>query len=127
MMKMKMIALYDGKCSLCQRTKRTFQKLDWNQKIEWISLQEYEGSQFSALELRRELHIILPNGNVLKGFDAVRKLLVKSPPTVLLGLLLYLPFIPLIGHPIYRWIAKNRYKFLKKTCTDGSCSIEEKN
>ncbi|WP_449621398.1 thiol-disulfide oxidoreductase DCC family protein [Robertmurraya sp. Marseille-Q9965] len=124
---MKIIALYDRKCSLCQRTKRTFQKLDWNHKIEWISLQEYEGSQFSAVELRRELHIILPDRNVLKGFDAVRKLLVKSPPTLLVGLFLYVPFMPLIGRPIYRWIAKNRYKLLTKTCTDGSCSIKEKN
>ncbi|TKC15892.1 DUF393 domain-containing protein [Robertmurraya kyonggiensis] len=124
---MKIIALYDGKCSLCQRTKRTFQKLDWNQKMEWLSLQEYEGSQFSAVDLRRELHIILPNGHILKGFDAVRKLLLKSPPTLIVGLFLYIPLIPLIGHPIYRWIAKNRYKFGAKTCTDGSCSIEEKN
>lgn len=124
---MKMIALYDGKCSLCQKTKTTFQKLDWNQKIEWISLQEFEGKHFSAVELRRELHIILPNGTVLKGFDAVRKILLKSPPTLLVGLLLYIPFIPIIGRPIYRWIAKNRYKFLTDTCAEGSCSIKEKN
>lgn len=124
---MKINALYDEKCILCQEMKKKLQKLDVFQKIKWVSLQEYEqqshAKSFHATDLRKELHILLPNGRVLKGFYAVRKLLLLSPFTFLLGLLLYFPFVPVVGRPVYSWVAKNRHLFMKKKCDDGSCSF----
>ncbi|EWG10618.1 thiol-disulfide oxidoreductase DCC family protein [Cytobacillus firmus] len=124
---MKTIALYDGTCSLCKETKKIFKKLDWLNKVEWISLQEYEkipnSLSFSKIDLRRELHIITPSGVVKKGYSAVRRLLFLFPASFLISLLLYLPLTPILGDPIYKWIAKNRHKFLKKKCDDGSCSL----
>jgi predicted DCC family thiol-disulfide oxidoreductase YuxK len=124
---MKTIALYDGTCSLCKETKKIFKKLDWLNRVEWISLQEYEkrpGSfSFSRQDLRRELHIITPSGSVKKGYSAIRRLLFLFPASFLMSLLLYLPLTPMLGDPIYKWIAKNRHKFLKKKCDDGSCSL----
>ncbi|WP_264738829.1 thiol-disulfide oxidoreductase DCC family protein [Cytobacillus firmus] len=124
---MKTIALYDGTCSLCKETKKIFKKLDWLNKVEWISLQEYEkipnSLPFSRHDLRRELHIITPSGGVKKGYSAVRRLLFLFPASFLISLLLYLPLTPILGDPIYKWIAKNRHKFLKKKCDDGSCSL----
>lgn len=124
---MKTIALYDGTCSLCKETKRIFNKLDWLNKVEWISLQEYEKMQgslsFSRHDLRRELHIITPAGSVEKGYSAVRRLLLLFPATFLISTLLYIPFTALLGDPVYKWIAKNRHKFLKRKCDDGSCSL----
>jgi predicted DCC family thiol-disulfide oxidoreductase YuxK len=124
---MKTIALYDGTCSLCKETKRIFKKLDWLDKVEWISLQEYEkmpGSlSFSRQDLRKELHLITPSGNVKKGYSAVRRLLLLFPASFLISTFLYLPFTELLGDPAYKWIAKNRQKFLKKKCGDGSCSL----
>lgn len=124
---MKIISLYDGKCVLCQETKKIFEKLDTRNKVEWLSLQEYEkkndGISFRPSELRKEIHIILPGNRVLKGFGAVRKLLLQYPATFIVGFLLYLPFISWVGSPIYKWIARNRHRFIKKKCTDGSCSL----
>ncbi|CAM3538974.1 thiol-disulfide oxidoreductase DCC family protein [Cytobacillus oceanisediminis] len=124
---MKTIALYDGTCSLCKETKRLSEKLDWLKQVEWISLQEYERNlnsiSFSKQDLRKELHIITPAGDIKKGYYAVRRLLRHFPATFLFSVLLYIPFTPIIGNPIYQWIAKNRHKFLKKKCDDGSCSL----
>lgn len=124
---MKTIALYDGTCSLCRETKRLSEKLDWLNKVEWVSLQEYEKNprsiSFSNQDLRKELHIITPNGEVKKGYYAVRRLLLQFPATLILSVLLYVPFAALIGNPIYKWIAKNRKKFLRKNCDDGSCTL----
>ncbi|MBG9445924.1 hypothetical protein ABE67_02885 [Cytobacillus firmus] len=124
---MKTIALYDGTCSLCKETKRILKKLDWLNKVEWISLQEYEkepGSiSFSRHDLRRELHIITPSGSVKKGYYAVRRLLFLFPASFFISILLYVPFTAILGDPVYKWIAKNRQKFLKKKCDDGSCSL----
>ncbi|WNS74673.1 DUF393 domain-containing protein [Bacillus sp. DTU_2020_1000418_1_SI_GHA_SEK_038] len=124
---MKTIALYDETCSLCKESKRFFEKIDFFQKISWVSLQEYERNGhpllFDKISLRRELHIISSSGKVRKGFDAVRYILLLSPPLNLLGLCLFLPGMSFAGNPIYKWIAKNRHKFLRKKCDNGSCSL----
>ena len=126
---MEMIALFDAQCSLCQNTKRLFQKLDIGKKVTWMSLQEYErkgfSPQFKAVDLRREIHMINPDGKVLVGYWAVRRLLLLSPITCLFGLVLHLPFVHLIGNRVYRLIAKNRYKLNKRNCEDNSCSLFE--
>lgn len=127
MINLKTIALYDKTCSLCKESKRIFQKLDWLKQINWLSLQEYEQigpiQVIDSKSLRKELHIITPNGRILKGYFAIRYLFVHFPITVLLGLLLYIPFTPIIGKPIYRLIANNRHRLLKRKCDDGSCSL----
>ncbi|WP_246860959.1 DUF393 domain-containing protein [Bacillus sp. REN3] len=127
-MSRKTMALYDESCSLCQQTKRTMEKLDWFHRVEWISLQEHEkagsGPGFRAAALRRELHIIDQNGKVLKGFYAVRRLFLLFPLTFAAGLLMYLPLAPAVGNPFYKWIAANRYRFMRRKCENGSCSLE---
>lgn len=124
---MKTIALYDGECSLCKESKRIFEKLDSFQKVHWISLQEYEQVEqaisFNKIDLRKELHIITTEGKVLKGFYAVRYLLLFFPVTIIVGALLFVPFTSLLGKPIYKWVAKNRHRFLKKKCDNGNCSL----
>lgn len=124
---MKTISLYDGSCSLCKESKKIFEKLDSFQKVHWISLQEYERTKqsisFNKIDLRKELHIITKSGKVLKGFYAIRYLFLLFPATIVVGALLYVPFSYLIGNPIYKWIAKNRHRFIKKKCDNDSCSL----
>ncbi|MDF1509383.1 DUF393 domain-containing protein [Robertmurraya sp. DFI.2.37] len=125
--KLEIVALYDGNCALCLRTKTILQKIDLFKKVTWLSLQEFEEVQkdarFTAKELRSELHILLPNQRVLKGYKAVRRILLISPYTFIFASILYLPFLHFIGDPIYRWIARNRHLFFKQKCDDGSCSL----
>jgi predicted DCC family thiol-disulfide oxidoreductase YuxK len=125
--KLEIVVLYDGNCALCLRTKTILQKIDLFKKVTWLSLQEFEEVQkdarFTAKELRSELHILLPNQRVLKGYKAVRRILLISPYTFIFASILYLPFLHFIGDPIYRWIARNRHLFFKQKCDDGSCSL----
>ncbi|UII55289.1 DUF393 domain-containing protein [Cytobacillus spongiae] len=124
---MKILALYDETCALCQESKKLFRRLDRLNKVEWVSLQTYErlnkSFPFTKEDLRKELHIILPNQKIVKGFYAVRRLLLTSPVFTIIATLLYIPFVPLIGVPAYKLIAKNRHRFLKRKCEDGSCSL----
>ncbi|MBS4191716.1 DUF393 domain-containing protein [Bacillus sp. FJAT-49705] len=124
---MKTIALYDKTCSLCKETKRIFKKFDWLHKVEWVSLQEYEKKDqaipFDYNSLRKELHIITSGRKVLTGFYAVRYLLTLFPATMVLGAILYIPGMSILGTIIYKWIAKNRHKILRKKCDNGSCSL----
>ncbi|WP_316571036.1 DUF393 domain-containing protein [Neobacillus sp. YIM B06451] len=124
---MELLALYDGNCVLCNKSKAKSEKLDWLGRVKWLSLQEYEKEgrkpAFRAIDLRRELHVIDGNGRIYKGFFAVRKMLLQFPVTFLPALLLYLPFAVKAGIPIYNWIARNRFKWMGEMCEDGSCSI----
>lgn len=101
--------------------------LDWFKLVDWVSLQDYENQPTSHLfnrkELRKELHVITSNGKVLKGFYAIRKLMLQCPPLVILGVICYLPFVDLVGNRLYRWVAKNRHVFFQKSCDDGNCSL----
>ncbi|MET3697183.1 thiol-disulfide oxidoreductase DCC family protein [Bacillus oleivorans] len=124
------LALYDAQCALCQRTKKTVTKLDWLNKIKWVSLQEYEkidhSLTFRAIDLRRELHLLIETEKdikILKGFRSIRYMFLLLPSTFVLGLLLYIPGVSRIGDPIYKWVAKRRHQLLKGQCDSDSCTI----
>ncbi|PLT32212.1 thiol-disulfide oxidoreductase DCC family protein [Bacillus sp. V5-8f] len=121
------IALYDADCILCRKTKQAVSTFDWLRSINWVSLQEYEEQdhsiQFNRKQLREEMHLVTKKGKVLKGFYAVRRIMIKCPLLSLFGVLGYIPFAPLIGVPLYRFIAARRYLFLGIECKDGKCSL----
>ncbi len=101
--------------------------LDWFKRVEWVSLQNYEkrsnSIHINKKELRKELHLITSKGKILKGFYAIRKMMIQCPLLIIPGVLCYVPFIDLIGNPLYRWVAKNRHVFFQKSCDDGNCSL----
>ncbi|MBM7554768.1 DCC1-like thiol-disulfide oxidoreductase family protein [Thalassobacillus pellis] len=127
---MKPLVLYDGQCYLCRQTKSIFQWLDWLGSFEWKSLQQYEKETLVTQEeraaIKSELHIIEPDQTSRAGYHAVTYMLVRCPLTFPLGLIASIPGMGLIGKPIYRWIARNRYRIFKDKCSDGACSIHDR-
>lgn len=127
MMMLKVIALYDETCSLCQMSKNRMMPLDWFNRVNWISLQDFEKKLSLPLinrkELRKELHLITVKGEILKGFYAIRKIMLQCPLLVILGVICYIPFADIFGNKIYRFVAKNRYLFFQNSCDDDKCSF----
>ncbi|WP_228027560.1 thiol-disulfide oxidoreductase DCC family protein [Bacillus fonticola] len=122
----RVIALYDGQCALCRKTKEAFRQLDLFHRIQWSTLQEVaDDVSYTNEELRTELHV-LTRKKTKKGFYAVRYLLRQTPLGFPLAILLYVPFIDRIGNPVYRLIANNRHKLLASQCKDGACAIPQK-
>ncbi|WP_077625013.1 thiol-disulfide oxidoreductase DCC family protein [Sediminibacillus massiliensis] len=127
-MKQKPVVLFDRNCYLCQQSKKVIKFLDWLKVFDLYSLQEYEKTQPTLSSrakemLRGEIHVIKPNGETVAGYQAVRYILARIILTSPLGWLMYLPKSEIIGDPVYRWIAKNRYKLFQDKCTDGSCKL----
>lgn len=124
---MKDLALYDESCSLCQRSKKWMMSLDWFNQVAWVSLQDYEQESncfpFNKKDLRKELHLITSNGRVLKGFYAIRKMMLQCPLLVIPGVICYLPFVNLVGNRVYRWVAENRHILFRQSCDDEKCSF----
>ncbi|WP_157967323.1 MULTISPECIES: thiol-disulfide oxidoreductase DCC family protein [Paraliobacillus] len=123
----KNIILYDQFCYLCQQSKKIITALDWFNVFEWKSLQSYQAtnklSEEEKQELVGEIHLRKKNGETLTGFYAVRFVLLRCVLTFWLGVLAYLPKADLIGNPLYRWVAKNRYHLFKNKCENGTCRI----
>lgn len=128
-MQKKRMVLYDAKCLLCAKAKTSLKKWDWLDRVQWVSLQEYEEkgkTPFQAVELRKEIHLLIKNAQeekVLKGFLAMRAIFLQMPLTFILGLICYIPGAHIVGDPLYKWIAKNRHRFLKNQCDSESCSL----
>ncbi|WP_028784979.1 thiol-disulfide oxidoreductase DCC family protein [Thalassobacillus devorans] len=110
---MKHIVFYDAQCPLCFNLKRVLRKLDWFNKIKWISVQEAERSEgfryLDGKDVYDEIYMKTSDGRLLAGFYTIRRLLVSLPLTFYAGLLMYLPFVSRFGSPLYKWVSKNRY------------------
>lgn len=120
--------LYDGLCPLCIRSMTVVRYFDWlNQltysdlELRWNSLKE-QYPHLSLEDYRREMHVLLPNGSMKKGFFAFREILKYLPPLWPLLGLFYIPLAGLVGPKIYGWVASRRSRF--QNCTYENCSID---
>jgi predicted DCC family thiol-disulfide oxidoreductase YuxK len=105
--------IYDGGCRVCIRTVWWLRRLDWLQRLRFVTVDSIPDDQSSRLALNRHscleaMHVVSPRGNVTAGFDAVRELLWQIPAFWLLAPLMYLPGVPSVGPRVYRFVAENR-------------------
>lgn len=123
----KTIVLYDRHCFLCQQSKKWIEKLDWLNRLSWISLQQYAEdhsvSKDKLKSMQAEIHAITPNDHEHVGYDAMKVIFIRCPLTFVMGLFMYIPKTKIIGKPLYRLIAQNRYRLFKSKCENGSCGI----
>jgi predicted DCC family thiol-disulfide oxidoreductase YuxK len=117
------IVLYDGHCGLCLRSMFTLLQCDWLKKLKPVDFRIADDHRSFAPEvternLDKSMHIKLPNGSYLTGFDAFRYLSGKLPPLWPLYPLLWIPGVAPIGRRVYRWIADRR-----KRCNHESCTV----
>jgi len=122
------VVLYDGTCSLCQRSTRWCNLLDWFRRVSWVNFRDpavrKQVPYLSDEDLDTEMFVLTPEGRLYRGYDAWRRLAGLFPVTFLLSPLLYIPPIPQIGRAVYAWIAKHRYEWFH--CTDDTCRIDIK-
>ena len=121
----KIIVVWDGNCSFCEKSVNIASKLDWFGKIDFISSNDRE----KVLEIKGW------DGNIDKGlwaqgigsnenyigFDGFRRMAWVMPLFWFILPILYLPLIPTLGRKIYGWIANNRYKF---GCNSNQCTLK---
>lgn len=108
-----LVALFDGRCVICQQTRRTVSALDWRGRVQFLDLhaptttERYPHLDHAAL--MGEIHVIDHNDNLLAGFDGVRRMMRELPLLWPLWILLHLPLMPRVGVVVYRFIARRRY------------------
>ncbi len=107
--------LYDGGCPFCLRSIRWLRHLDRYGRLEFLNARDWEpiSRRFPRLDRQaclEEIHVVHPNGKILRGFDAYRSLARVLPGARLLAPLLHLPGIAQIGRPMARGFARHRMR-----------------
>lgn len=119
------VVLYDGECPFCIRSVRWLERLDWLHRLDCrpIPPPEEFSTTYPALDYsacQGELHLLLPDGRVLRGFYAFRHLARLLPLLWPLLPLLHFPGVDRVGSMVYRRVAAKRY-WLLATCPGGTC------
>jgi predicted DCC family thiol-disulfide oxidoreductase YuxK len=117
--------LFDDECQLCIRSITVVRYADWFDRLTFSGLgarwqevaHRYPG--VSRDDCQREMHVMLPDGSIARGFFAFRSLLAYLPPLWPLIPVFHLPLASRLGPTIYRAVASRRGRF--HACEDGVC------
>ena len=108
-----MIVVYDGGCGICGKAKTLLEKLDWFNAFKIRPLHEdnlyTEFPDLNKAECEEEIKLILNNGTILGGADAVIRICFYLPLLFWWGWIWWLPPFRQIARKIYPWVAKNRH------------------
>lgn len=110
--------IYDDRCPLCLRAMNEVRKYDRLAVVRMVPLSTVrESAGLSAVplpldsELQQSIHLVEPNGQILRGAEAIGRLAVLFPRSRPLGLVLLMPGVRTISEWIYRWVARHRRGF----------------
>lgn len=109
------VAIFDGRCVICNTSRYILRRLDWFKRIEFLDLHnrvevEARYPSISYEQAMGEIHVVDTNGAVSAGFKATRRMLREVPLGWPLWVVLRLPMIgDWLGPRLYRFIARNRY------------------
>jgi len=119
--------LYDGSCSFCRASAARVRRSDAAQRIELLDLHDPAAQQrFPQIDREvamRWMQAVDSRGRVYSGADAWARIGLLLPGWKLVAWLLLVPGIHWIAVKIYAWVARNRYRWNRTICDDGSCAL----
>lgn len=130
-------ALFDGRCVICQSTRRVVKALDWFNRVEFLDLHNKAvvETRYPTMDhdaMMGEINVMTETGQRFAGFKGTRRMLKELPLGFPVWLLLHVPGMTWVGSRIYAWVARNRYAVnralgvdLGDDCVDGVCKIPQ--
>lgn len=133
-------AIYDGRCVICNTTRRIVTALDWFKRVEWLDLHQRAEVErrFPAVDFAAsmgEIHVVDGWQRVYPGFYGTRRMLRELPLGLPLWALLHVPGVgDWLGPRLYRFIARHRYAINRllgvdlsdqQDCTDSVCKLTQ--
>jgi predicted DCC family thiol-disulfide oxidoreductase YuxK len=119
--------LYDGSCSICRASATRVRRFDTAQRIELLDLHDPTALQrFPQIDREAALRLMQAvdlRGRVYNGADAWARIGLLLPGWKVAAWLLFVPGIHWIAVKIYAWVARNRYRWNRTICDDGSCAL----
>jgi predicted DCC family thiol-disulfide oxidoreductase YuxK len=118
--------LYDGGCPMCRGAVARLRRWDAGHRLEYLDARDLDAAAARFPHLPhdddlREMRVVLPDGAVLGGFDAVRALTSILPGFRPLAPLMFLPGVRPLGVLAYRFVGERRPQTYH--CTDDHCDL----
>lgn len=111
------LLLYDGQCRLCVTAKKGLERLATEQAGEAVRMIAYQSEEARVLLGDRYragrpdvAFLVRPNGEVAGGLEAFLPLLPGLKGGPVLAALFRLPLAKPLGHLLYRFVARYRYR-----------------
>jgi predicted DCC family thiol-disulfide oxidoreductase YuxK len=119
------VVIYDGNCGICTAQVRKLPWWDCQRKLSYLSLHDPEVARrwpdLPHDRLMQEMVIVDRHGHRHWGAAAFRYLTRRLRRLWWAAPLLYFPGSMLLWRPLYRWIARNRYRFSAGCTGEGTC------
>lgn len=107
--------VYDGNCNVCGRLVRLLERWDRRKQIEIVPSQntcvQARFPWIPAEAYAEAIQLIGAGGRTSQGADAIEDLLGILPKGWAIGWIFKLPFVGWLVDRLYRWFARNRYRF----------------
>jgi predicted DCC family thiol-disulfide oxidoreductase YuxK len=107
--------LFDGHCPICLASVRRLKRWDTRGALVFLAAQDpsvpRDFSQLSREALVESLHLVGPGGEVWQGAEALEVLVNLLPGLSRARFLFRVPLVRPVARRVYRWIARNRYRF----------------
>ena len=118
----------DGSCSFCQWTRTKVEPYDSAARLRFLDYNDPDvaaQAPFSRDDLDREMHVRLPDGKWLEGFEAWLALLRVLPKLAWLGRIGGWPPVRWLGPSVYAFIARHRYSLpgAPSRCDTDTCGL----
>ncbi len=103
---------YDGNCGFCTKVARLLSRIDNFRQVAWVPFQSLDEPPpgLSWEDLDCAAYLSTGKGRLHEGFHGFKMLTLRLLLLVPLAPLFWFPGINQLGVPVYRWIAKNRYR-----------------
>jgi predicted DCC family thiol-disulfide oxidoreductase YuxK len=114
----------DGSCELCRRSRKWVEGRDRHHRLRFVDLRTAETEVLPASRdaLASEIWAREPDGTLLSGYSAWRRVLATLPGWRVVAALGALPPLSWLGPPAYRFIARHRNRLpLARHCDVGTC------
>ena len=119
--------LFDGHCSLCKASVARARRFDSKRRVEFVDVHEPSvRERFPQVDPEialRWMQAVDARARVFSGVDAWARIGLLLPGWNLLAWILFLPGVHWLAGKIYAWIARNRYRWNRELCADGTCSV----
>lgn len=122
-----LLVFYDGSCSLCRASIAPVQRLDSHHRIAFLDLHDPSvRKRFPQIDRElamRWMQAVDARGRISSGAEAWARIGLLLPGWRYLSWILLVPGIRWFASQIYAWIARNRYRWNRDLCADGTCSV----
>jgi predicted DCC family thiol-disulfide oxidoreductase YuxK len=119
--------LYDSTCALCVGSKRRLESWKTASLVRFVAIQSPEAKGLlpgvPEGELLGAMHVI-EEGKVTSGADGWFRIMTLAPVW-----LAWVGWVTprVVARPVYRLIARHRYRWFGRVCESGSCTIHAGN